>query len=233
MQMFGSGITAMDSLLGMLGIGVHCGSRHCWSVIADHVGMVQQKVADDIQKINLQNEIKAMQEKGVEPVLDGERLIWPLTGMYNMGWQKCAAGKHYNSGSGHGFLVAAYTNKVIKCVCYSHNCATCKSEWKQQKFTAAEATKDELPGEVDNTIKKTHCCPRNYNASSKSMEACGAVSMITSLYETTDSFAQTLIGDDDATTRSNVHHSYKKITGKPSIEESSHMAKNCRWKLCC
>jgi len=145
-----------------------------------------------------------MQEKGIQPVLDGDRWIWPLTIMYDMGWQKRAAGKHYNSGSGRGFLVAAYMNKVIKRVCYSCNCATCKHEWKQQKITVAEATKDELPGEVDNSKITTHRCPRNYNALSKSMEARGAVSMLTSLYETTNSFGRRLIGDDDATTRSNV-----------------------------
>jgi len=55
-------------------------------------------------------------------------------------------------------------------------------------MTVAEATKDELPGEVDNSKITTHRCLRNYNASSKSMEACGAVSMLTSLYETTDSY---------------------------------------------
>jgi len=110
MEMFGCGITALDTLSGMLGIGAHCGSCRCWKVIASRVGMAQQKVADELQKRNLQNEIKAMQEKGIQPVLDGERWIWPLTIMYDMGWQKHAAGKHYNSGSGHGFLVAAYTN---------------------------------------------------------------------------------------------------------------------------
>jgi len=35
--------------------------------------------------------------------------------------------------------------------------------------------------------------------------------MITSLYETTNSFACMLIGDDNATTQSNVRHPYKKI----------------------
>ncbi len=55
-------------------------------------------------------------------------------------------------------------------------------------MTAAEATKDELPREVDNGKITTHRCPRNYNASSKSMEARGAVSMLTSLYKTTDSY---------------------------------------------
>jgi len=110
MQIFGCSITAMDTLMGMLGIVAHCGSRHCWSEIAMRVGMVQQKVADDVQKTNLENEIKKMQENGMEPVLDGERMIWPLTVMYDMGWQKRAAGRHYNSRSGHGFLVAAFTN---------------------------------------------------------------------------------------------------------------------------
>jgi len=42
---------------------------------------------------------------------------------------------------------------------------------EEKKMTAAEATKDELPSEVDNTKIKTHRCPRNYNAPLKSMEA--------------------------------------------------------------
>jgi len=141
--------------LDMLGIGVHCRSHCCWSMIAECVGMEEQKVADDIQKIKLQNEIKAMHKKGIELVLDGKKLIWPFTIMYNMGWQKFTASKNYNSSSSHGFLVAACTNKVIKHVCYSRNCATCKSEWKQKQFTVAEATKDELSSEFDNTTKKS------------------------------------------------------------------------------
>jgi len=152
MQMFGCSITS--KVLGMLGIGAHCGSHCCWKVIELRIGMEQQKVADELQKFNLQNKIKAMQEKGVQLVLNGERWIWPLTVMYNMCWKKCTAGKHYNSGSGHGFLVTAFTNIVIKCVCYSCNCAVCKHKGKEQKLTAAEATKDELPSEVDNTKKK-------------------------------------------------------------------------------
>jgi len=99
---------------------------------------------------------------------------------------------------------------------------------------AAEATKDELPGEVDNTNIKTHCCPRNYNASSKSMEAFGAVSMITSLYETTDSFAHILIEDDNATMQSNVHHPYKKIlAANPHLRKAVIWPKNGRWQLRC
>jgi len=86
--MFGCGIAAMDTLMGMLGIAAHRGSHHCRTEIAACVGMAPQKVADEIQKTNLQNKIKMMQEKGVEPVLDGKRLRWPLTMMYNMGWQK-------------------------------------------------------------------------------------------------------------------------------------------------
>jgi len=63
MQMFGCGITTMDTLLGMLGLGVHCGSHQCWSEIATHIGIAQQKVTDEIQKINLQNKMTTMQER--------------------------------------------------------------------------------------------------------------------------------------------------------------------------
>jgi len=60
-----------------------------------------------------------MKEKGIEPVMDNRTPIWPLTISYDMGWQKCASGKQYNSSSGHGLLVALHTNKVISQIVYS------------------------------------------------------------------------------------------------------------------
>jgi len=57
--------------------------------------------------------------------------------------------------------------------------------------------------------KQSHHCPSNYNDSSKSMEAYGAVSMITSIYDGGKTCIDILLGDDDYNTWSNVWHSYK------------------------
>jgi len=42
-QLFGSGVTALDTVLGMLGLGVHCGSHCSWAVVMNHCGEAQQK----------------------------------------------------------------------------------------------------------------------------------------------------------------------------------------------
>ncbi len=209
-QLFGNGITALDAVLGMLGLGVHSGSRPSWAVVMSRCGEVQQKVADALQKINLQNEIKIMKEKGIEPVMDNGKQIWPLTVSYDMGWQKRASGKQYNSSSGHGLLVALHTNKVISRIVYSRNCVACKKEWKKKGITIQEATKDEPVGEIKTKIT-SHRCPRNFNGSSKSMEGSGAVALVTAIYDGGEGWVDKLLTDDDSTTRVNVRPSYKEV----------------------
>jgi len=143
-------------------------------------------------------------------VPDGDKMRWPLTVSYDMGWQKRASGVQYNSSSGHGFLVGAHSNRILGHVCYSKNCAKCSREWKKQECTRDEATKDELAGELPNN-KDTHRCPRNFSGSSKSMEACGAIKLVTEIFDLYDAYVSIIIGDDDSTTRSNLKHSFKEL----------------------
>jgi len=49
MKIFGSGISSLTTILGMLGMAVHAGSHWSWSEIADVVGRAQQKVVDKVQ----------------------------------------------------------------------------------------------------------------------------------------------------------------------------------------
>jgi len=49
MQLFGNGITSMDTMLGMLGIQVHKGSVLEWMKIAEMVGKAEHKIADEMQ----------------------------------------------------------------------------------------------------------------------------------------------------------------------------------------
>jgi len=85
-QLFGNSVTALDTVSGMLGLGIHCGSHQSWAVVMNCCGEAQQKVADAVQKSNQQNEINTMKEKGIEPVMDNGKAIWPLTISYDMAW---------------------------------------------------------------------------------------------------------------------------------------------------
>jgi len=42
-QLFGNSVTALDTVLGMLGLGIHCGSHCSWAVVMNHCGEAQQK----------------------------------------------------------------------------------------------------------------------------------------------------------------------------------------------
>jgi len=65
-------------------------------------------------------------------------------------------------------------------------------------------------GELANS-KDTHCCPQNFSGSSKSMEACGAIKLVTEMFDFNDAYVSVIIGDDDSTTRSNLKQSYKEL----------------------
>jgi len=99
----------------------------------------------------------------------------PLTCSFDMGWQKYAAGRIYNSPSGHAFLVGTLTGKIICHTVYcKEGCRSCEKKWKKNGISKVVATKDEQPGKLP-FIEKDHCCPRNYNGTSKSMEARSAL----------------------------------------------------------
>jgi len=78
MEIFGSGISSLTTMLGMLGMAVHAGSHCSWSEIADIVGKAQQKVADKVQQTNLEIKIETMKMKGIIALPDGDKMRWLL-----------------------------------------------------------------------------------------------------------------------------------------------------------
>jgi len=72
-----------------------------------------------LQEENLENDIKAMQELGITPIMHDGWLGWSLTVSQDMGWQKCLVGNSYNNNAGHALMVGCYTNKVIMHKVYS------------------------------------------------------------------------------------------------------------------
>eukprot|EP00978_Attheya_sp_CCMP212_P026795 scaffold88833_cov40-Attheya_sp.AAC.1 len=121
-----------------------------------------------------------------------ERIPVPLTISLDMGCQKRSSGRTYDSLSGHCFAIGGETKKIIKVFVTTKHCRACEIRKK-------------------NDMEKVEHedCPANYEGSSKGMESEAIVKMIRQGYEDDDGF---IIGfvcmDDDATTRSQLRHSW-------------------------
>jgi len=161
--------------------------------------------------------------------------IWPLTCSFDMGWQKHAAGRIYNSPSRHAFLVGTLTGKIICRTVYCKGCSSCEKKWKKDGISKEDAMKNETPGKLP-YIEKDHHCPHNYNGMSKAMEARSALSMVTKIFEGGKAYVSNLVSDDDSTLRSNLKHSpqaildanptlKKKISGQKMIREHTSRTK--------
>ncbi len=208
--MLGLGRTALDTILGMLGIVAHAGSKPAWALLRGAVGVVQHNLADHVQLNNLDKEIMAMKAAGISEVEHNGEKRWPLTCSFDMGWQKRAAGKQYNSPSGYAFLVGCFSNKLLWRICYTKGCATCHLKWKKQGVSVDDATAANELGELGR-VKTDHRCPHNFKGSSKSMEARGALSMVIAMFNLGKNYISRLLTDDDSTTCSNMRHPFHEL----------------------
>jgi len=50
MQVLGNGVTSLDTMIGMLGLGVHAGSHREWTYIGHELGKSQQKWQTQFRK---------------------------------------------------------------------------------------------------------------------------------------------------------------------------------------
>ncbi len=58
-QVMGNGVTSLDTMMGLLGLGVHSGSHWEWMYIAAELGSAEQKRANKIQYRNVLIKIEA------------------------------------------------------------------------------------------------------------------------------------------------------------------------------
>ena len=77
-----------------------------------------------------------------------------------MGWQKISSGRIYDSSSRHAFIIGERSKGIIVMVLYSKACRKCY---------AAENRGEET---------EEHECPKNFDGSSKSMEASAILKMV-------------------------------------------------------
>jgi len=84
-QILGVGWTALYTILGMLGIEPHAGSKPAWAMIRKVIDSTEHCL---VQKNNLELESIVMKKAGVVPVQHNNAPLWLLTCSFNMGWHK-------------------------------------------------------------------------------------------------------------------------------------------------
>mgnify|MGYP003334922655 CR=1 FL=1 len=58
-----------------------------------------------------------------------ERHLVKITASFGTGWQRRSTGNTYNSMSGHGFFIGAWTRKVLSKWIHSKGCSICFFTW--------------------------------------------------------------------------------------------------------
>ena len=98
-----------------------------------------------------------------------------------MGWQKISSGRIYDSSSGHAFIIGERRNGIIGMVLYSKACRKCDSAEKR--------------GEES----EEHECTKNFEGSSKSMEASDILKMVEDAFHNQFFIADVFVSDDEST----------------------------------
>ena len=105
-----------------------------------------------------------------------------------MGWPTKGTGKNYNSHTGFGCFVGAYSKKVLCSHIYCRRCRIREVVWR--KFTPV----------------REHDCIQNWNKSSKSMEAACIVYLAINCVTLRLFVMRNIISDDDSTMRAHARH---------------------------
>jgi hypothetical protein len=109
-----------------------------------------------------------------------------LTASFDMGWQKRATGRVYDSLSGHGYMVGCSTGKVISMGVLCKKCSTCRANNKK------------------GIEPPLHACPINQSGSSGGMESKLCCELLDEMCAEFEGLVVigSLVTDDDSTIRS-------------------------------
>ena len=189
-QLVGESEAAGTIFAGFLGLAPTA-FRNQWFNMEAEVGEAHDKLANQCMLCNLE---EAVEDKQLHA--NGKA---PLTISFDMGWQK--SGRAMNSQSGHAFVIDVNTSKVLAMQVYSKQCITCSN------FTRRGYQEDNMP---------KHKCSKNYDGSSKGMEATAALEMVKRVFEHehVKAFVAEMVIDDDASTRALLRHSLEELLVK-------------------
>mmetsp|Transcript_37363 Transcript_37363/g.54638 ORF Transcript_37363/g.54638 Transcript_37363/m.54638 type:complete len:456 (-) Transcript_37363:846-2213(-) len=186
-------------------------SKNALSRVECDVGVVLRDVTDTCMKKAIMEEIKATldekyndwknisffdaNEAGDEPLTfekwiemdESERPKVPVIVSFDMGWQR----RGHCSISGHAFLIGARTKKVLANIVCAKECDKCKQSHANGKKA------------------EPHHCPKNYEGSSKAMEANAALEVTKRMFADHPIYIEKIVADDDSSMKALVRHSYE------------------------
>jgi hypothetical protein len=112
-------------------------------------------------------------------------------------WDQRKGGRAYNSDSGTHLLVGNESLKTVAVECISRRCSKCERK----------------------KVHPFYVCSKNYEGSSKGMEAEGALRNVRLLYEQKEVFIETFVMDDDSSTKSILRHSWKVLVDSGILDK--------------
>ena len=128
-----------------------------------------------------------------------------LTVTYDMGWQKISSGRRYESSSGHAFIIGGRSTGINVMVPYYKSCQNCD---------AAEKRGEEA---------EEHECSKNFEGSSKSMEASAILKMVEDAFYNLFFIIDVIVSNNDSTIRA--------VLNDPSIGVRGQVLKSPKGKL--
>jgi hypothetical protein len=201
MQQIGAGLTCMEKFFGTLGVKTSFGNGATFKQIQDKLGEAQQSVMKEVLSENLDHAIECAIAAGEQPDEDS-RVPLPISD--DAGWQKRSVGfSNHDSSSGHLLAICARSKKVLGVRVYSTRCGTCDR--------GRPVVDDEDQPTQAQVLQPAagHRCPKNFSGSSKAMESIAAAEVVEEIWNTGKAWVHTMIGDDDATTRSTCTTNWK------------------------
>ena len=192
LQQIGGGILEANSICSMLDLrpSVHQSFRD----IEQKIGMVQIDYGKKIIHANMLEEMEASPNVDVSKFLeadataDAQKQRRSLSIQLDTGWSNRGSGRSYNSDSGHSVMFGNKTKKVVSCFPMSKRCAKCEKN---------------IPHEQD-------FCSKNYDGSSKGMEAYAGEYHTTNIWNNYNAFIGECVMDDDSSTRAIMRHSHRR-----------------------
>ena len=188
----GCGGTESSIIASFLGLPLaQCFGQNLFTSIKDDIGCFMRETSNQSMDEALATEVKMTvsdykYQKWKYQYLPGDPLP-EVAASYDMGWQKRSSGRTYNSISGHGMMIGCQSNKIIDAIILSKKCNICST------------TGPNPP---------PHTCPKNYDSSSKGMEAEGSLRLCRRARERRYNIG-IIVSDDDSTMRAVLKHSHK------------------------
>ena len=159
---------------------------------------------DDEQELTCEEALEWLEDNSCNDECDHVETVdntdesTPLAMSYDMGWQRRSSGRKYNSLSCVGTMIGAKSKKIIQFGSRQKDCRTC---------TYHNNKKQAIP---------SHNCHKNFEGSSRAMEADLASELVKKIHNTGTAKLGTIIMDDDSTTVARIKSDFDKNIAKQS-----------------